>query len=503
MKPYIIALILVLGCLAFLAFNLGDLGLMKGDENYYFSSARRMITDGDWITPRYHHHIRFEKPVLYYWVVVLFLKLFGTSWAAARMTSVLFGTLTVLLTYLMGLRFFAKKPAFLSAIILATSFLFFQYARLTVIDITFLFLVTFSFYLFIKGDAEDKRSIIFLSSIPLGLSVMAKGPIGVAIFLMTVLIYVIRSKRYRALIGPQFIFGAFVVLLISLPWPYAMFKLHGREYLNHLWEIEAVDKVAGSMLNIGEIKALPLYIIKHLGYYIPVVIFSFAPWSLFLPFGIFKKLKVNKDNNRLFILSWFWTVFIFFSLVSFKHTHYMLLLSVPLAMIMANFFSGKRAANVIAVITMVVYLSLAGFIMPALDDGAMKAFSLKLASEITMDQEVGIASREFNLKKLGVHLNNLITMPYESSGDDFAQYKQRARADKLLPFLESDERVFCLITKKDYINTVPEDLRKRLYILETNPVWKKFKLKSALPVILEADWKSLKEEAYLISNRRQ
>lgn len=503
MKTYIIVAVLLLGCVAFLSFNLGDLSFLKGDENYYFSSSRRMIREGDWITPRYHHHIRFEKPILYYWIVALFFKIFGASWAAARISSVVFGSLTVLLTYLLGLRFLTKSAALLSAVILASAFIFFQYSRLVVADITFLFFITLSLFLFVKGDKEGKRTYFILSFVPLGLSVLTKGPLGLAIVALIILTYIILTKKYNLLKDMKLPLGLILLFIIILPWPLLMVKMHGQEYLNHIWEVETVDKAMGSIFKIKEVDNLTLFAIKYLGYYIPVVIFSFVPWGLFLPFGLFRKINTNKDEGRIFLLSWFWAVFLFFTVVSFKHTHYMLLLSPPLAMIVADFFSDKKIAIIVATITIMVYLSLIGFILPAMDDGVLKDFSLVLSSKIIeQDEEVGIASEGFNLKKLGVHLNNLVSTPYELSGDDLTQYRL-IKKDELIPFLESKKRVFCLIKKKDFIAFLPTELQNRLYILEKSFMWKELDLKESLTPMLNMDLESLKEEVYLISNWRQ
>ncbi len=507
MKRYLVVILLVAGCVLLFGFNLGDLSIPKGDENYYFSSSRRMIREGDWITPRYHHHIRFEKPILYYWIVALFLKLFGTTWAVARMTSVVFGTLTVLLTYLLALRFFTKRVAILSAIILATTFAFFQYSRFAVIDITFLFLVTLSLFFIVKSDRENKPTLLSLSFIPLGLSVLAKGPLGLVVVFLIVLTYIIITKKYRLLKPVSLFLGIILLLIITLPWPLLMYKIHGQAYLSHIWEVETVDKAFGSIFKLQDVDNTGYFLLRYIGYYVPVVLFSFAPWSLLLPFGLSRRLATNKDDGRIFILSWFWVVFLFFTIVSFKHTHYMLLLSPPLAMIVADLFLSKktlqRLSIVIALITIVFYLSLTGFILPILDNIALKDFSLVIASEIKKDEEVGLASKEFNLKKLGIHLNNLVSTPYQLSGDDLAQYRNATKIGKLTALLESENRIFCLITERDFVNLVPEKLKKHLYILEKAPVWRDFGPKRYLDLILKKKWGSLKEEAYLVSNRRR
>lgn len=504
MKRYIVPLLLFLGCVALFSFNLDDLGLLKGDENYYFSSARYMIREGDWLTPRYHHHVRFEKPVLYYWVVALFFKLFGTSWAVARFTSVIFGASTVLLLYLFALRLLPQKTALWSSVILATSFSFFQYSRLAVIDMLFLFLITLSLFLFVRADKEKRPFFLTIASIPLGLSVLAKGPLGPIVVLLIILVYAIIAKRFRLLRSINTLFGIILFLAIVLPWPLLMYKTHGPEYINHIWKIETVDKAVGAILNLGEKENVLRFALEYLGYYVPVVLFSYAPWSLLLPFGFFKRLGANRREDGIFISAWFWAVFFFFTVAGFKHTHYMLLLSPPLAMIIANFLVAKKAERLpifIAMITVVTYIALTGFIMPFLEDDALKDFSLVLTTQMKkQDEEIGIASREFNLKKLGIYFNNLASDPYRLTGDDLAQYGG-VKKGEVAQFLDSEERVFCLITKKDFLSEVPEKSRGSYYILERSYVWKKFKVKEYIQSALKADWDSLKEEAYLITNK--
>ena len=52
----------------------------KGDENFYFESAREMLETGDMLTPRYMGEERFEKPPFFYWLVFLSFKVFGVNW---------------------------------------------------------------------------------------------------------------------------------------------------------------------------------------------------------------------------------------------------------------------------------------------------------------------------------------------------------------------------------------------------------------------------------------
>jgi len=501
MKRYLAVIAILVGCIILFAFNLGDLSLLKGDENYYFSSARRMIREGDFITPRYHHHIRYEKPVLFYWIVAGLFKIMGVGWITARMASVIFGALTVLITYLLARCLFDERRARLSAIILATSFLFFQYARLAVIDMTFLFLVTSSLYLFIKSDIEGGRDYLLLAFIPLGLSILAKGPLGAVVVAMTLFAYMVTTRRYYMLTNTNSLAGILLLFAIALPWPFLMVRIHGQAFLNHIWNVEALDKTVGSLLKLKSASSPLWLIVKHLGYYIPVVIFVFVPWSLVLVPAILKRHRERRDNGRVFILGWFWVVFGFFTIISFKHTHYMLLLAPPMAIIVADYLSKKKGVAMIAMATILVYIASVGYILPEYSNETLKSFSLRLAPLVRLDEELGIASKGFNLKKLGIHLNNLVSTPYELGADDLIQYR-RVKTSEVVPFLESDKRVYLLITMKDYCRFVPRDLRRQVHILEKSRTWKRFDSRDLFYSVLSLNLEGLKEEAYLISNRR-
>jgi len=61
-----ISIIFILA-LTFFSFKAGDIGLQfTGDENFYYQSSSRMLSEGDWITPQYYGEKRFQKPFLFY-----------------------------------------------------------------------------------------------------------------------------------------------------------------------------------------------------------------------------------------------------------------------------------------------------------------------------------------------------------------------------------------------------------------------------------------------------
>ena len=56
----------------------------RDDEIFYFQSTQEMLKSGDILSPTYFGEDRFQKPILYYWLVLLSYKLFGIGWFSAR-----------------------------------------------------------------------------------------------------------------------------------------------------------------------------------------------------------------------------------------------------------------------------------------------------------------------------------------------------------------------------------------------------------------------------------
>ncbi len=94
----------------------------------------------------------------------LALRTFGYTIAALKLWSVIFGTLTVLGTYLLGRELFHRRGAALfSAFFVATSYWAINFSRIGFRAIMTSFLLSFAFYFFFKG-LRTRRSIDFAFS---------------------------------------------------------------------------------------------------------------------------------------------------------------------------------------------------------------------------------------------------------------------------------------------------------------------------------------------------
>ena len=68
--------------------GLGHPTIADSDEAFYAQAALEMMTTGDLITPYYNGVFRFEKPVLFYWLVASGYLVAGVTEFVARVPSV-------------------------------------------------------------------------------------------------------------------------------------------------------------------------------------------------------------------------------------------------------------------------------------------------------------------------------------------------------------------------------------------------------------------------------
>ncbi len=355
-KEFPLALLLTGFCLLVFSYGLGEVPPYHADENFYVITAKNMVESGDYITPIYHEKKRFAKPVLSYWLTSLSYKINGINLVSARMVSVIAASLSVLVTYFLARRLFGKQVGLLSATILPSFFLHFQIARWATTDMTLNFFILLAIYFFVKGYQDDsKRAGSFtLFYFAMALGFMVKGPAALAVPGLTVIAFIIFSGEWKLIGQLRLVTGLLLIVTVNLPWFFAMYMLHGEEFINHIMGAEIKDRL---------VHDTPFSL-----YYLGVVFRYYLPWSLFLIaslplyFGLalwqpanigighfFIKLPGNikiawgklfsrEDRAVLFCFIWIFITLILFTLVRIEHSRYLLPMSPAIAMLIAFYF---------------------------------------------------------------------------------------------------------------------------------------------------------------------
>src|SRR6266542_2408717 len=111
--------------LALTLFHTKQIPLIDRDEGRYAEAAREMLALRDWLVPRLFGVPYLEKPPLFYWLAAVALGLAGMDEFGARLVSGLAAAAGVLSTGLFARRIFCPTAGITSAVILATSGLYF------------------------------------------------------------------------------------------------------------------------------------------------------------------------------------------------------------------------------------------------------------------------------------------------------------------------------------------------------------------------------------------
>lgn len=334
----LIYLIVLIGLSSFLLFyKLGHLSLWDPDEPRYAETAKQMVKTGDWLVPRFNGKERFDKPILFYWLIALAYKAFGISEFAARFWSAFFGLIGVIIVYLMGREMFSPRAGFLAGLVLATNIQYIAVSRLAITDMTltfFLELTFFSFWFGYRSKNRFKKNMFYLIFyISAALATLTKGPVAIIFSGFIILLFLILVKDLRVLKEMQVFWGVIVFAFIAFPWYILIIQKYGRQYIDYFFLKHNIARFA-------------TYNLKHPGpfvYYLPIILVGLFPWSAFLFSGTWclgtnKFNLVNEQKKQIvFLFIWFFAIFLFFSMAKAKLPTYIMSLYFPAALLLGKF----------------------------------------------------------------------------------------------------------------------------------------------------------------------
>ncbi|CAN5418328.1 glycosyltransferase family 39 protein [soil metagenome] len=207
-----------------LLFRLGATPIYILDEAKNAQCAREMMESNNWIVPTFNGELRTDKPPLHYFFMMAAYKVFGTAEFAARFFSVIMGLLTVLFTFQYTKRLFNVFTAFCSALVLTASTHFLFEFRLSVPDPYLICFITLGLFSAFTWLQESNVKQLYIAAAALGLAILAKGPVALALPGLCLLIWVIIEKKWKAVFTWHLIPAALLLCVIAVPWYYAVDK---------------------------------------------------------------------------------------------------------------------------------------------------------------------------------------------------------------------------------------------------------------------------------------
>lgn len=330
---FILSLFLVI----FYTLWLGSHALFSPDESRYSEVAREMVASSDYITPRVDGVAFLDKPVLYYWLQAAAILLFGVKEWSLRLFPALFGVFGSLMTYICGRRLFDRRTGLLSAIILATTPLYFGCAHYANLDLEVAVLISGTLLCLVTGfqaEGSAQKAWLTASYAFAALAFLTKGMIGIAFPVMITGCWILLLWQWDVLLKARLISGLTLFSILVLPWYYLVQRANP-EFLHFFFVTQQVTRfLSGASFN----NASPFW------FYLPIALAGFFPWTAFLFHALARHIanvcRAGREHRtELYLLLWAAIIFVFFSIPKSKMISYILPVFPPLSLLVGSYLS--------------------------------------------------------------------------------------------------------------------------------------------------------------------
>jgi 4-amino-4-deoxy-L-arabinose transferase-like glycosyltransferase len=297
------------------------------DEPDIGEVVRAMYLSGDWIAPRRMGVIWVDYPPLLYWAGATSAHLLGgVSEFAFRLPNALTAIALVVLTCVVGTRWFGPRVGLWAGLLLLT---FQQYVLQAVgfrPDLPFSLAITGGLVCYAAGAGERPRWYLRVAGfVLLGVAMLAKGPLGLLLPGLVLTLWHVARREWRRIIELAPL--SLVALAVYLSWFVACARAMGAD--NILYELYAQNFARFVAADRGH--AQPIY------YFFQHIWLDLLPWSVLLPFALHwvHRAGLWRDRNVQLLLWWAGAFMVFLSFAATKRQLYMLPAYPAFALLMA------------------------------------------------------------------------------------------------------------------------------------------------------------------------
>lgn len=337
-----------------LTWRLGGYPLLEPDEGRNAEIMREMAATNDYVLPRLNGLPYLDKPALYFAAGAAAMEIFGPNEQAARLPSLAFTILTVLVVVGLARRLYGTEGAWVAGIATAASPLTIAYARTVIFDaaLTCFIVVSLSaFFLAAEPEGTDGGTADTKSTggwwpvvgwLAAAAGILTKGPVVLVFVLGVALPYAVWRRRPRAVLDP---IGGLAFLALVLPWVFAVSR-QVPDYLHYVLVVETLQRVATDTLGRGG----PFW------YFLAIFPAAVLPWSAAAVVGwrrrVLRPADGGYDRRTVFLLLWLAVPLLVFTLSQSKRPQYILPLVPAAALLLARVWHtgdrippGARAAG--------------------------------------------------------------------------------------------------------------------------------------------------------------
>ncbi len=291
-STYFLGASLALIAINFFGFN--HLLELMAEEPRRSIIAIEMLKSGDWAIPHIYGEIYYNKPPLYNWLIAASMAVFGTGEWAARLPGILSLLATGGLLYYVSSKFLKKSTAVFIALGYLTSIelLFYGSTNTAELDIFYGLVTAFQVLAIFKYRQSEEYFKLFLwSYFFAAIGVLTKGIPTVAFQGLTLIVYLIVTKRFSRLFSIQHLagLGLFTAIVGGYLYYFSLYE-DVFKFLSQQFQ-EASQRSANEAEGVN--------VLENMGVFIAMLIQKLLPWSLFVLLLFSKTIRQNLLKNKL------------------------------------------------------------------------------------------------------------------------------------------------------------------------------------------------------------
>jgi len=324
---------------------LGATPVLDPDEGRNAEVGREMAETNDYVVPHLDGLPYLDKPIVYFAAEAGAMEVLGPTELAARLPAYLFTLATAAVVFWFARKLWGIDEACVATIAFLSMPLTIAFARTVIFDSALSFFIVVaivSFYFAVEADVgptlsrtrpagESARHWSALAWLSIGLGVLTKGPVAIALPLFVALPYAIWRKRGSKIWS---IAGLILFVAVITPWVVAVQKVVP-DFLRYVLVTETVQRLTtGALRRTG-----PPW------YFIPYLIGGGLPWSIVA----IANWRRTRDRETVFLLLWILVPFVFFSISQSKRPQYIVPVMPGLALLVARDLRLRAAAIVLAI----------------------------------------------------------------------------------------------------------------------------------------------------------
>jgi 4-amino-4-deoxy-L-arabinose transferase-like glycosyltransferase len=300
------------------------------DEPRFAALARDMALSNEWLFPRVGGDLYQDKPPLFFWLLAISFKIFGSVKASFLVPSFFAAGGILFLIYDFGRRSVSREAGLAAALITVCTLQFLMVTRGAQIDATLCFLTTLSLYALLRHCLLGPAwRWYFIGGFAAGVGIFTKG-VGFLPVLVMIPYFALRAARWQGLasidagkLGWRWWLAPLAMLLaVSLwlvPMLIAVATSGSHEYVAYRDEILFKQTVSRYAAAWHHVKPWYYFIVE-------VIPALWLPWSVLL-FWLAPRFKAafHERNARVWLpILWLLIVLLFFSVSPGKRGVYLL-----------------------------------------------------------------------------------------------------------------------------------------------------------------------------------